>query len=199
MKRNFIIGMFLAPLLILLYWGIKTLFTPGVSVSEVEEKDILAELNYTTEYAGGILPGFSFSMGENGTVKEAKLADFKGKPTIIHIWATWCGPCLKELPEFSDFVKKYKHKYNIIAVSADVSDSLAETQKIVDDLWREKNYNSVRMVYDFEAQLSRGFGIAGVPTTIFLNADGKEIGRINGAMYWMDPKIMIIVERLLKS
>ncbi len=199
MKRNFIIGMLTAPLLLVGFWGLRTLTAPGITVTEAEQKEILEEMNYTTEKSHHILPVFPFHVGYKGQAKEARLGDFKGKPTIVHVWATWCAPCLKELPEFNAFAARYAKQFNIIAISADVTDEVHEAQEKVTRFWKENSYANMHIVFDYQAKLSRALGITGVPATLFLDAKGKEIGRVNGIIYWSDPKIKTILERILVS
>jgi thiol-disulfide isomerase/thioredoxin len=103
---------------------------------------------------------------------------------------------LKELPEFDTFAAKHKGKINIVAVSVDMADKCDDAVKTVSDFWKKNDYTDVHMVFDHQANLARALGASGVPTTIFLDADGKEIGRVNGVLFWTDPKIKNVIQNI---
>jgi thiol-disulfide isomerase/thioredoxin len=102
------------------------------------------------------------------------LSKFKGKLTIITFWATWCGPCIKEMPAFSKLVEDSQGKLQVIAIATgdDRVDTLAFKNKhpdykvtwLLDPDW-EKD----------ESSLAKSFGIIGLPTNLFIDADGKVV------------------------
>ena len=106
--------------------------------------------------------------------KSVPLSKFKGKLTIITFWATWCGPCIKEMPAFSKLVEDYQGKLQVIAIATgdDRVDTLAFKNKhpdykvtwLLDPDW-EKD----------ESNLAKSFGIIGLPTNLFIDADGKVV------------------------
>ena len=99
---------------------------------------------------------------------------FKGKITIITFWATWCGPCIKEMPAFSKLVEDSQGKLQVIAIATgdDRATTLAFKNKhpdykvtwLLDPDW-EKD----------ESSLAKSFGIIGLPTNLFIDADGKVV------------------------
>jgi len=196
MRREFKIGMFLAPVTLIMFLGIKALFAPATTVDEEEKSEILQELNYSQSFSNTAIPQLAFHISQNGKPIEKKFADFKGKPTIVHIWATWCGPCQKEMPLFNKFASKYGSSFNILGLSVDMSDNVNEAHTKVSSHCKEKGYTSFDLALDHTVSLSKALQITGVPTTILLNANGKEIGRFNGIVNWNDPKVLKIVESI---
>jgi thiol-disulfide isomerase/thioredoxin len=103
-----------------------------------------------------------------------QLSKFKGKLTIITFWATWCGPCIKEMPAFSKLVEDYQGKLQVIAIATgdDRTDTLAFKNKhsdyqvtwLLDPDWEKDSSN-----------LAKSFGIIGLPTNLFIDADGKVV------------------------
>ncbi len=103
-----------------------------------------------------------------------KLSEFKGKLTIITFWATWCGPCIKEMPAFSKLVEDYQGKLQVLAIATgdERADTLAFKNKhpdykvtwLLDPDWEKDSSN-----------LAKSFGIIGLPTNLFIDANGKVV------------------------
>ena len=199
MKRQFIFGMMLAPLLLVSAWAIKSLFKPAITVDAIEQKIILEEMNYSTEYKRFSLPTFSFNIQQKGKIFEKTLADFHGKPTILHVWATWCPPCIREMPEFINFAKSYKDTYNIIAINVDIADTPDEAMKTAQPLLDENGGKDLSIIFDHQGKFTRAIGLPGLPATLFLDENGKEIGRVPGIMFWDDPKMPLVIKNLYKQ
>jgi thiol-disulfide isomerase/thioredoxin len=104
--------------------------------------------------------------------KSVKLTQFKGKPTIITFWATWCSPCIKEMPHFSKLVEDYQGKLQVLAVA--IGDTREDTLN-----YAKKNPTyKVTWLFDPEEDIeaspvTKAFGITGLPTNLFIDADGK--------------------------
>ena len=108
------------------------------------------------------------------TNQPVPFSKFKGKITIITFWATWCGPCIKEMPAFSKLVEEYQGKLQVIAIATgdDRATTLAFKNKnpdykvtwLLDPDW-EKD----------ESRLAKSFGIIGLPTNLFIDANGKVV------------------------
>lgn len=197
MKKYFIRGLIAAPLVLSAVWVGQYIMRPSLSITEEEKQDILDEVNYTAQYADKLLPMFEVSLLSKGAVSKTSLGAFKGKPTIVHVWATWCTFCEKELPDFSAFSKKYSKKYNILPVNVDIEDTQEAAIKKASDAWRKGGYYDMPMVIDHQAQFTRALTVQGLPSTIFIDKEGKEIGRINGLLEWNDPKLIEVIEGLL--
>ncbi|MEQ8558049.1 MAG: TlpA disulfide reductase family protein [Henriciella sp.] len=119
--------------------------------------------------------------GPDGT--ETTLADFKGKVTLVNFWATWCGPCEREMPSLAALESaKGSDNFQVIAISVDATEDkdyaiqrLQELTGGVLDFYfaPPENWD---VVYDAGA---RGF-----PTTIIYDANGEEIARLSGEAQW---------------
>lgn len=100
-------------------------------------------------------------------VKEYSLEDFKGEPTILNFWASWCVPCRDEMPFLEESSSKLKNK-GINLVGVNVMDDKDEANKTLNEF--KITYLNL---FDPNGRMSRNFGVVGLPATIFMDKDGK--------------------------
>ncbi len=108
--------------------------------------------------------------------KPVALADFKGKVVLVNFWATWCQPCLLEIPWFIDFQKKYeKDGFQVLAISLD-----EEGPKIVKPYVDKHDMNVLSVVMGEEKTPNEFGGLLGLPTTFMVDRDGKYYSKHQG-------------------
>ncbi len=111
--------------------------------------------------------------------KNINLSHYRGHPVIVDFWATWCGPCRKQIPELVELYKKYNKSRGlvIIGVSCDLiqGDGLKAVAPFVEEF--RINYPIVLA----DERLVDDMGVEAIPTTLFLGADGKVVSRVVGA------------------
>ena len=105
---------------------------------------------------------------------EIDVSLFYGKKTIVNYWATWCGPCIKEMPEIENLQKQLHEKMNFILVSDE------ETQKIL-DFEKEKNFN---LTFYKSLKSNEIAGVFSLPTSHIYDEKGKKIKTIIGLTKW---------------
>ncbi|WP_112383865.1 TlpA family protein disulfide reductase [Sphingomonas carotinifaciens] len=110
--------------------------------------------------------------------KPASLAEFKGKPVLVNLWATWCAPCVAEMPTLDAAAGRLGAATPVIAVSQDL-DGAAKVKPFL----AGKNFANLKIYTDPKLALSTGYG-ANLPTTILYGADGREIWRVTGGFDW---------------
>ena len=124
----------------------------------------------------GTAPDFCV-LDENGN--EVRLSDFAGKPVVINFWATWCGYCVREMP---DFDKAYEQYPDVVFLMVNATDGVHETKDKAMAYVREQGFD-FDVYFDTASEASEAYGITGYPTTVFINADGdvvsKKVGMIN--------------------
>jgi thiol-disulfide isomerase/thioredoxin len=109
------------------------------------------------------------------TGKRVKLSEFSGKPLILNLWATWCGPCRFEIPMLNDLHKKYSDKgLVILGISTD-----EDGAPVVKEFMKETpiHYPSYVKTPGLEDQFG---GIWALPTSYFYDRSGKQIDKIIG-------------------
>ncbi len=121
-------------------------------------------------------PNFKVTDSEGN---EVHLSDFIGKPTVLNFWASWCGPCKMEMP---DFDKIYKEKGNEIHfLMVNMTDNSRETVEIAKAFIEEQGY-SFPVYYDTEMEAAITYGVTSLPTTYFIDSNGYAIAQAMGAI-----------------
>ncbi len=117
--------------------------------------------------------------------KAVTLADFKGQPLLVNLWATWCGPCVKEMPSLDRLAAKTKNKLRVLVVNQDSGKQAVDP---VPEWWAKAKLANLEAYRDAENNLGFAFGGGQLPTTVLYDANGKEVWRIAGGMDWDGPR-----------
>ena len=97
---------------------------------------------------------------------EVHLSDFIGKPVILNFWATWCGYCIQEMPDFEEAYKEYGDEVQFLIVNTD--DGIEKGEQYISS----KGY-SFPTYYDLAYSAAVTYGISGIPRTIAIDKDGR--------------------------
>ena len=124
--------------------------------------------------AGKAGPDLTFRDPEG---QDTSLAEFKGKPLLVNLWATWCAPCVKELPTL-DALADRPGAPQVLALSQDMGDQ-AKVQAFLAD-----KKIGLEAYQDAEMAMSAALGANILPTTVLYGSDGKEIWRYTGDLDW---------------
>ena len=119
--------------------------------------------------------GLAFTL-QDSEGKTWKLADLKGKWVVVNFWATWCAPCIKEIPDFAAFAKAHPGNVVVLGVALDYDD------KAVVKAFAKKVGLTYPLVYG-EGQAEAQFGkVKGLPTTFVYDPSGKEVLQKTGTV-----------------
>lgn len=107
-------------------------------------------------------------------------ADYKGKLVILNLWATWCQPCLEEMPFLDQLQANLPDKLVVLAVSEDMGGA-----KVVAPFLQKLSLKKIKIYYDPKSTVGHAFGVRGLPTSIVIGPDGNVLGRVEGAADWV--------------
>ena len=124
--------------------------------------------------------------------KLVTLASFKGKPLLVNLWATWCGPCVKEMPSLDRLAARSAGKLQVLTVNQ--TDSAAAVTK----WWAPRQFKALVPYRDEEGKLGFDFGSGVLPTTVLYDADGKEVWRVVGGMDWDGARATELLAEVLR-
>jgi thiol-disulfide isomerase/thioredoxin len=121
----------------------------------------------------------------DGQGHKLTLADFKGKLVVVDFWATWCVPCRQEFPAFDRLQENLGGKaILVLPISID-----RKGMPAVDRFYDETKPIHLGRYLDDGHELSDAMGVRGLPTTVIIGPDGREIGRVEGPADWDSPKL----------
>ena len=124
---------------------------------------------------------FTFS---DGSARKLTLDDFRGRFILVNVWATWCRPCQEEMASLNRLALLLAKKdIKIVPISIDVSG--AET---VRSFYKRLGLNNLSIYVDPAKNVMDALGITGIPTTILIGRDGREIGQMVGPAQWDAPE-----------
>ena len=134
--------------------------------------------------------GIRFKNEEGKTVS---LNALKGKVVFINFWATWCPPCIHEMPSIDELKKKFKGNDDIVFLMVDVDNKLEESAAFM----RENDYDLP--VYVPAGNIPSDYLGGAIPTTVILDKRGDMIARIEGGRDYTDPEIIKALNELVES
>lgn len=138
------------------------------------------------------LPDFSFADAEGGS---KTLADFRGKVVLLNIWATWCVPCREEMPAFDELQTKLGGEdFEVVAVNIDKGGG----EKAASFL-KETGATNLALYTDPSGKLFVTLKAVGMPTTLLIDRDGKEIARLVGPADWASAEAIAVMQAAIDA
>lgn len=142
--------------------------------------------------AGTPVPEISF---QDATGRTLSLKDFAGKVVMVNFWATWCGPCVEEMPSLNRLVNRFAAQgLAVVAISQDRGGL-----NTVQPFFIQQQLTALPLYLDKTTQSGAAFKLRGLPTTVILSREGKELGRIEGSVDWDGPAASKLLQTLLGS
>ncbi|MDX2287734.1 MAG: TlpA disulfide reductase family protein [Hyphomicrobiaceae bacterium] len=121
--------------------------------------------------------------------QSVSLADFKGKTILLNLWATWCAPCRKEMPDLDRLQRDLgSETFKVVALSLDRG-GLDASKAFLDKI----GVKHLELYVDDTGRASTPLKIIGMPTTLLIDPDGREIGRLIGPAPWDSPEAKALI------
>lgn len=108
-----------------------------------------------------------------------RLSDHIGKPVVLNFWASWCGPCKSEMPDFEKLYKELGSEIDFMMVN--MTDGSRETVEAASEYIAENGY-SFPVYYDTDMEAAITYGVSAIPMTLFIDADGNAAAQARSAI-----------------
>jgi thiol-disulfide isomerase/thioredoxin len=149
-------------------------------------------LRFAVQVEPRALPPLRFLDGEG---RPADLAQLRGKVVLLNIWATWCAPCVREMPSLDRLQALLGAEgLHVLALSIDKG---APALPAVQAFYASHGLRHLRVYNDPEGDAGFDLGVPGVPVTLLLDRQGRELGRVTGAAEWDSEEAVALVRRHL--
>ena len=129
-----------------------------------------------TEEKGSEAPDFTVYDLEGNA---HKLSDFRGKPVLLNFWASWCGPCQMEMPDFQKYYESHGDQVHFVIVN--LTDGQQETVESASAFIQEKGY-TFPVYYDTDIDAAMKYGVSAVPVSYFIDEEGYFVAWAQGAL-----------------
>jgi thiol-disulfide isomerase/thioredoxin len=139
------------------------------------------------DHAGAPAPAAAF-LDPNG--RETSLSDFRGRPLLVNLWATWCAPCVVEMPTLDALAGREDGRVQVLAISMDMGEG---GRAKVDRFFAERSFAALEPYLDPELGLMAELGVSILPTTILYDAEGREVWRMTGMEDWQSDKSAALI------
>ena len=169
-------------------------FPQGASLSPVkapaEAAADVADLSLSFADPPAVLPTLDFVDGDG---RSMTLADFRGRVILLNVWATWCVPCRKEMPTLDRLQAKLGGSdFQVIALSID-----RQGMAVVKPFYRDVGLAALGIYIDQSGKATQLLHAVGVPMTLLIDREGREVARKMGPAEWDSPEMTAIIRRYL--
>ena len=181
-----------AALGLLLAGALLAVSTPGGEVL-AQPRDAALGDGYVIYENAEPVPATPFRHKVEGLVREVDLRDFAGRVVVLNFWATWCAPCVAEMPSLDRLQAALGDEG--IAVVALSEDRGGFTQ--IDAFFEDHGLAALERYHDPNGAVAQAFGLAALPTTVLIGPDGVPVGEVSGAAEWDSPEAQKLLRALL--
>jgi thiol-disulfide isomerase/thioredoxin len=125
--------------------------------------------------------------------QETHLQAFTGQVLVVNIWATWCAPCMEEMPTLGALQRRFAGRIRVVPISIDDEGHRAEAQQQLNQL----SQNSLPFLIDITRGILFDSAASGMPVTIIYDAQGHEVARLAGGADWSSEQAAQVMEAVL--
>lgn len=136
-------------------------------------------------------PTTAFARADGSTLT---LAAFQGRVVLLNFWATWCAPCVSEMPSLDRLQAALQDEgLAVVAVSEDFAG-----RDVVAPFFQRQNLAHLAIYLDGDGALAKEFGIGGLPTSFLIDREGRIVGGLEGAAEWDSEDAVALVRQYLQ-
>ena len=136
------------------------------------------------------VPDIAFQDGSGGGVK---LSQWRGRVVLVNLWATWCAPCRKEMPDLAKLQQAMGSKdFEVVAISVDRKGVEASSAFLKDN-----GADALKLYVEPTAAILNDLQAIGLPATVLVDREGNEIGRLLGPADWSSPEAQALITAAL--
>ncbi|NNE51949.1 MAG: TlpA family protein disulfide reductase [Sulfitobacter sp.] len=184
--RNFVFGLMYTALLA----GANAAWAASPDIASLRDGDMKKLVVHEAPQAASDAP---FNLADDAGT--ATLADWQGKYVLVNFWATWCAPCRKEMPQLDALQKEFGGDHFEVLTIATGRNS----PKGIEKFFAEAGVENLPRHQDPRQALASQMGIFGLPITVILDPEGREIARLRGDAEWNSESAKAIVKALIES
>ena len=141
-------------------------------------------------HAPSPLPGFGF---DDEAGRHVAIESRRGRGVLLNLWATWCVPCVAELPALDALARTLAPSgIDVLTVSLDHGGAAT-----VRPFYAAHNIRSLPVLLDPHSAILAALGLEGIPMTLLIDARGREVGRVQGSVDWADPAAAPAIRKAL--
>jgi thiol-disulfide isomerase/thioredoxin len=137
-------------------------------------------------HAGTPAPAIGF---EDETGQPTSMAAFRGRPALVNLWATWCGPCIIEMPSLDALAVREGDALQVVALSQDL-----DGRALVTRFFAERGLRALEANLDPQMAFMTSLRLETLPTTILYDAQGKEVWRMVGRADWESDRVARLLD-----
>jgi thiol-disulfide isomerase/thioredoxin len=141
-------------------------------------------------HAGEAAPATGF---EDPDGAPASLADFRGRPVLLNLWATWCAPCVAEMPTLDRLAAREADRIHVLTISQDL-----DGRQKVEAFFAKQGYRNLETWLDPQMALMTGLKADTLPTTILYDTRGRELWRVVGMEDWESGRAALLLKEGLE-
>ena len=120
------------------------------------------------------------------------LADYAGQAVVLNLWATWCIPCVREMPALDDLARMVASSgIVVLPVSSDHGGAA-----VVQRFYADRGIKNLPVLLDPMSNLAHALNVRGIPTTLLIDRQGNELGWLEGAADWSSPDAVTVVRKI---
>lgn len=183
----------------LLFALVYTALVTGANPALANDADIIAPLisgdmkKLAIHEAPKATSNAAFDLADNAG--RATLEDYRGKYVLVNFWATWCAPCRKEMPQLNALQKEFGgDDFQVLTIATG-----RNSEEGIKRFFEEAGVDSLPRHQDPKQKLASQMGVFGLPISVILDREGREIARLQGDAEWDSESARAIIAALIKE